>query len=55
MYGVDTSDRMHLVILDVGGQTVIVQAYGGIEDAVFTADIDKVQPLIDSFRFTLGP
>lgn len=55
VYGVGTTDRMHLVILDVGGQTVIVQAYGGIEDAAFTADIDKVQPLLDSFRFAPGP
>lgn len=47
-------DRMHLVILDVRGQTVIVQAYGGVLDTVFASDIDSIRPIIESFRFTPG-
>lgn len=45
---------MHLVILDVRGQTVIVQAYGGVLDTVFASDIDSIRPIIESFRFTPG-
>jgi hypothetical protein len=52
--GVATGSRMHLVILDVGGRTVIASVHGPADDAGFLATMSEVQPIFDSMRFTPG-
>lgn len=54
LYGASSANRMHLVILDVGGKTVIVQVYTADSDASFNSTMAQVQPIIESFRFTPG-
>jgi hypothetical protein len=54
LYGVGSSNRMHLVILDVGGRTVLVQVYTADTDTSFSSTMTQVQPIIDTFRFTPG-
>jgi hypothetical protein len=54
LYGASSMNRMHLLVLDVGGKTVIVQVYTADSDAEFNSTMAKVQPLIDSFVFTPG-
>jgi hypothetical protein len=50
VYGVASGSRMHVVFVDVNGETVIIQAYGPDSDAGMTAAMATVQPLIDSFQ-----
>jgi hypothetical protein len=54
LYGASSLTRMHLLVLDVGGKTVLVQVYTSDSDAAFSSTMAKVQPLIDSFVFTAG-
>jgi hypothetical protein len=54
LYGASSLSRMHLLILDVGGKTVIVQVYTADSDLSFSSTMAQVQPLIDSFEFTPG-
>jgi hypothetical protein len=54
VYGVAVDSTMHLVLLDIRGQTVIVQAYGSTTEDVFRSQMEIIQPIIDSFRFSAG-
>ena len=54
LYGASSANRMHMVILDVGGKTVIIQVYTTDSDPAFSSTMAQVQPLIDSFMFTAG-
>jgi hypothetical protein len=45
---------MHVLLLDVNGRTVIVQAYTPDSDSGQTAAVAAVQPLIDTFQFAAG-
>lgn len=51
VYGATATDRMHLVLLDVGGRTVIIQVYGSTDQTTYEAGMAVVQPIIDSMRF----
>lgn len=51
-YGVDSTQRMLLDIVDVAGQTVIVQVYGPVDRTEFLTVTARTRALIDTFRFT---
>ena len=54
VYGAAGGSRMHVLLLDVNGRTVIVQAYTPDSDSGQTAALEAVQPLIDTFQFAAG-
>jgi len=54
IYGLTSNGHMRIVLLEVHGRTVIIQAYGPTSEPGFADAMAKVQPLLDSFEFTLG-
>lgn len=51
-YGVGSTQRMLLDIVDVNGRTVIIQVYGPVDHDQFLAATADTRALIDTFRFT---
>ena len=54
-YGVLSTQRMLLDIVDVNGHTVIIQVYGPVAHDQFLAATARTRALIDTFRFTPAP
>jgi len=55
MYGVAASERLRLTILDVRGETVVIEVYGPKDAQRFRSTVAIAQNVIDTFRFGCGP
>ncbi len=54
-YGVPSDQRLQLTLLEVRGQTVVIEVYGPKSPELFASAVAVTQPLIDSFKFGCGP
>jgi len=55
IYGLASSDRMRLYIVDVGDRTVLAWSYGRVLADLYEATFRANQPVIDSMRFSAAP
>jgi hypothetical protein len=53
-YGVPSDQRLHLTSVDVGGKTLVMEAYGPVDAAGFATTLQIVSPVIASMRFAGG-
>jgi hypothetical protein len=51
--GYDTEQRVRWTVIDVRGETIIIELVGPAAERDFASSVEAVQPIIDSFDF--GP
>jgi hypothetical protein len=50
-YGLPSSQRLLMTVVDIGDRTVVMQTYGSIDAAEFAASTGVIRDLIATFRF----
>lgn len=50
-YGVPADQRLHLTIVDVRGETVVIEVYGPKSPDLFAATVTAAQSVIDTLRW----